>query len=1067
MIRLKTLLPLFLLAGGVVLRADTSSAAIAGKVFDSSGGALVNANVSIANPETGIERSTATNGAGSYEFLGLQTGTYSVTASRPQFMSTKRSGLAVRVGDRVRVDLILSPGIERETVLVTGVPPPVQVDSNTTSTVLNKQLIQDLPANGRQLQNLFLLVPGVSSGWNLSTLANRYGKARENTEGAFTVNGARARSNDFIFDGAPMNLRQYNVINFEPSTQAVGEVQVITSVPAAEYGGATGGVVNIVTRAGTRNFHGSLYEFFRNDKLDANNTFNNQAGLPRGRVRQNQFGGTFAGPLFRNKHFFFLNTEIGKNIESSETRLTSVPAAAEQAGTIQYFDAAGVPRILDLGSRITPLSRGLIALYPAPNTSNPGGLNFNTPLPIALTDYQYSARTDHHFTERDIVTVRTSWNLNDQTYIINRFGGPYIPGFSLPNPERTTNGTLGYFHTFSPALVNEAHLGINRYTNLLGNGDSNSASGIGLPNGSSANGIPTISFPAGTLESLGGASFFNRDQNETTIFFSDSLSYLRGNHHLKFGGEVSRFRFNTRGASNQRGTVLFDGSQNGIIPRSAVNQRAGALADLLLGLPFQANITTGQFGRGYRDWNWAFYAQDNWRFSPRLTLNYGLRYDYVTPWTEVNNKLSNFLPGQGIVTPDSRNFSRLYKPGFFNFAPRVGLAWDLTGQSRTILRAAFGIRYDTNSQSSTVQQIENNAPFSAAGVSFSPTPFSQGDSPSTTLLNLRSNVQPANSLAALPRKLPNPEVLQSSFSIQQALGDSWVSEIEYQFTRGFHLPVGYNINQVPIDLLTPGQRHTIQQAAGPPGGAANFVDSLRPFPTYNSITLFENSAVSSYHALQLKLERRFTAGLTMLASYVFSKSIDNATDFGSSDASEQVLDSRNLARQRGPSSFDVTHRFTGAFNYLLPFGRFWAARGWQINSAITVQGGQPFTPYASAFDPFRNESFNRLNVIGDPQQNVPSGYAYNPAAFAQPSQGTFGNSGRNIIRGGGFASVDVSLFRNIALHEGVNLQLRFEATNTLNRVNYQGPITNQTASAGQFISAAPPRQVQIGAKFIF
>lgn len=1062
-----SLLLLLLLAGGGIARADTSSASVAGRVLDASGGALVNASVSIANPDIGTGRSTTTNQAGSYEFLGLQPGTYSVTASKGQFTSVKRTAVTVRVGDQIRLDFTLSPGIARKTVLVTDVPPLVQFDSTTTSTVINKHLVENLPSNGRQLQNFALLVPGVSAGWNVSTLANRYGKARENTEGAFTVNGARSRANDFIFDGTPMNVRQYDVINFEPSDEAVQEFELITSVPPAEYGGVTGGVVNIVTRSGAKNFHSSLYEFFRNDKLDANNTFNNRAGLPRGEVRQNQFGGTIGGPLYRDKHFFFLNAEIGKNVESSETHLTSVPTSAEKVGIIQYFDEAGNPRTVDIGSRITPPSSKLAALYPAPNTSSAAGLNYQTPLPIKLTDYQYTARTDHHLTAKDILTVRTSWNLNDQIYVINLFGGPYIPGFSLPNPERTTNGVLSYFHTFSPALVNEMHLGVNRYTNLLGNGDPNSAGGIGLPNGAAANGIPSIAFTSGTLEHLGGASFFNRDQNELTIFFSDSASYLRGNHHFKLGGEISRFRFNTRGATNERGTVLFDGSQNGIIPRTPANQRSGALADFLLGLPFEANITTGEFGRGYRDWTWALYAQDNWRFSSRLTLNYGLRYDHVTPWTEVNNKLSNFLPGRGIVTPASSGYDSLYRPSTLDFAPRVGLAWDVTGHSRTILRTAFGIRYDTILQASTVQQIENNSPFSATGVSFSPTPFSRDGSPSTTLLDLRSSTQPSNSLAALPRFLPNPEVLQASLSIQQAIGSSWLAEIGYQFTRGFHLPVDYNINQVPVNLLTAGQRGAVEQAVGTSGGATAVVNSLRPFPEYDAITLFDNSAVSSYHALQVKLQRRFTAGLTMLVSYVFSKSIDDATDFASSDSSEQVLDSRNLARQRGPSSFDITQRFTGAFNYALPFRRDWLVRGWQINSALTVESGQPFTPYTSAFDPFRNESFNRLDVVGNPLKNVPAGYAYNAAAFVQPAPGIFGNSGRNIVRGEGYASVDVSVFRNISVREGPVLQLRLEATNALNRVNYQGPVTNQTASAGQFISAAPARQVQIGVKLSF
>ena len=1059
-----------------LLQAEISS--LTGTISDTSGAVLPNASVTAKNTENGTERTTHSNPVGSYELPGLQTGTYTVSASLAQFTPEERMGIVLRVGDRVRLDLTLSAGPNKQSVVVTEAAPLVELDSNSTSTVVNRQEVENLPSNGRQLQNFAQLVPGVSGGWNLSTLANRYGKARENTEGAFTVNGARSRSNDFIFDGAPMNLRQYSVINFEPSNEAVQEFEVLTSIPAPEYGRTTGGVVNIVTRSGTSAFHGSLYEFFRNNVLDANNTFNNRAGLPRGKVRQNQFGGAIGGPLYKQKHFFFLNGEVAKNIESSESRLTGVPAASERAGLVGYVDAAEVSRTLDLSSRITPLSRRLLALYPSPNVAGTNvagtnlagnGLNYNTPLPIALSDYQYHQRSDHYF-GKDIVTLRTSWELNDQIYIINRFGGPYIPGFSLPNPEETTNGTVGYIHPFSPAVVNEAHLGINRYTNLLGNGDTGSATAIGLPNGDTANGIPSVAFTSGTLEQLGGASFYNRTQNEVTVFFSDGLSVLRGNHHFKFGGEISRFQFNTRGATNERGTVEFDGSRNGIIPRTAVNQRSGALADFLLGLPFQANITTGQFGRGYRGWAWALYAQDNWKFSRVLTFNYGLRYDHTTPWTEVNNKLSNFVPGQGVVTPQTPGYSGLYQPSNINLGPRAGLAWDIAGKGRTIVRSGFGIRYDTLLQAGTVQQIENNPPFSGAAVSFSPTPFSLDGSPSRTLLDLRAIAQPSNSLAAIPAYLPNPEILEASFSIQQTLGSRWLAELGYHFTRGLHLPVNYNINQVPLDSLTGAQRVVIQQAAATPAGSAGVLDGLRPFRGFDSITIFDNVAISSYHSLQLKIERRFQSGLNLLASYVYSKSIDDATDFASADSSEQVLDSTNLARQRGPSSFDITHRFVGAFDYLIPAfaPRFRSVTaGWQLNGVLTFQGGQPFTPYTSVFDPFRNESFNRLDVAGDPTKNVPAGFAYNPVALRQPAPGTFGNSGRNIVRGGGYRSVDLSVFRNFSFGEQVHLQLRFEAINSLNQVNFQGPVTNQASSPGQFISAAPPRQVQLGAKISF
>ncbi|MCL5744157.1 MAG: hypothetical protein M1541_09570, partial [Acidobacteria bacterium] len=947
----------------------------------------------------------------------FRAGRYEVSASEPQFTTATRTNIVLRVSDEVRIDFTLGPAGVNQSVVVTESSPLAQTESSAESTVVNELATQDLPSDGRQLQNLALIVPGVSAGWNLSTAANRYGKARENTEGAFNVDGARSRSNDFLLDGMPMNLRQYGVVNFEPSNEAVQEFAVISTVPATEYGRTMGGQLSIITRGGSNSFHGSAYEFFRNDALNANDTLSNRAGLPRGIVRHNQFGGTLGGPIWKNKHFFFVNAELLRNLEASETRTSTVPTAAERRGLIPYTDTAGNARILDLSNSITPLSAALVSLYPLPNAALPAG-NYNAALAIKLNDYQFHIRTDHNFTPRDVVTFRTSWNLNDQTYLIDRFGGPYIPGFALPNPERTANGTAGYLHTFSPRVVNEARVGVNRYSNALANGDQRSATEFGLPNGSSANGIPTIAFAQGGLAGLGGLPWYNRDQNELTVYAADSVSLLHGGHSLKFGAEVSRYQFNTRGATNQRGSLFFDGSRNGLIPKTPGNAEANALADLLLGLPFQATITVGQFGRGYREWAPALFAQDSWRATRRLTLDYGSRYEYSAPWTEVNGKLSNFLPGVGLVTPQTPGWNGLYRPDRNNFGPRVGFAYDLIGQGGTVIRGGFAVLYETILQASTVQQIENNPPYSASPVTTAPTPFASDNSPSRSLLDLLGSAQPSRSLAAVPSHLPNPYSLQTSFDIQQALGVSWVAELGYRGTRGVHLPFNYNINQVPLDALTVAQRADIADSIGSPSGTAPVVDALRPYPGFNSISLYENAATSTYHSLQAKLERRFHSGLNLLVAYTWSKSIDDASDFASGDPSEQVLNSLNRHTQKAASSFDVPHRFTAAFNYSLPApGLKFLLGGWQLNGIVTVQSGQPFTPYTSQFDPFRNESFNRLNVIGDPNRDVPPGLAYNPAAFTLPVTGAFGNSGRNIIRGDGYRSADLSVFRSFPLRE--------------------------------------------------
>lgn len=1059
--------PAWILFAALLAHAETPTASITGFLSDPGGGALTGAQVVLEELDTGIKRSTATNEAGVYQLLGLRPGRYELTASAPGFTASRRTNIVVRVSDELRIDLVLSLAGTHDSVEVTESAPLVQTESGAASAVVGRRAIQDLPTDGRQLQNLALIVPGVSAGWNVSTAANRYGKARENTEGAFNVNGARSRSNDFLLDGMPMNLRQYSVINFEPSTEAVQEFAVFSSAPAAEYGRTMGGQVSIITRSGSNAFHGSAYEFFRNDALNANDTLSKRAGLPRGTVRHNQFGGSLGGPIWRNKHFFFVNAELLRNLEASETRTSTVPTAAERSGLISYTDPAGAVRELDLSGRITPLSAALISLYPLPNASLPAG-NYNAPLAIRLNDYQFHVRTDHNLSERDVVTVRVSWNLNDQTYLINRFGGPYIPGFPLLNPERTANATIGYLHTFGPGLVNEARVGVNRYRNPLDNGDFRDAAEFGLPNGAKANGIPSIVFAQGGLAGLGGLSWFNREQNELTVHAADSVSLLRGAHNLKFGAELSRYQFNTRGATDQRGSLFFDGSRNTLIPKTPENALANVLADLLLGLPFQATITVGQFGRGYREWATALFGQDSWRATRRLTLNYGLRYEYGAPWTEVNRKLSNFVPGLGLLTPQTPGWRGLYEPDRNNFSPRAGFAYDLGGRARTVLRGGFALMYETILQASTVQQIENNPPFSASAITTSPTPFSSSGGPSRTLLDLRGAAHPSRSLSAIPWRLPNPYTLQVSFDVQQVLGGSWVAELGYRGTRGVHLPLDYNLNQVPLRFLTEADRTAIAAATGNPAGTAPIVDALRPYPAFNSISMFENAATSSYHSLQARLERRYRSGLDLLLAYTWSKSIDDASDFASGDPSERVLDTFDRRSQKAVSSFDIQHRFVASFNYSLPapFLRP-VLKGWQANGIVTWQTGQPFTPYTSQFDPFRNESYNRLNVVGNPNRDVPPGLAYNPAAFAVPSFGTFGDSGRNVIRGDGYRSADLSLFRNFVLRDSVQFQLRFETTNALNQVNYQGPVTDQATLPGAFVATAAPRLLQIGAKLSF
>ncbi|HKX27493.1 MAG TPA: TonB-dependent receptor [Blastocatellia bacterium] len=1057
------------------LASAQGSGSVVGTVTDSTGKAVPRAKIVAANRSTSIERTTEATEAGEFQIPGLPAGNYTLEVSHPGFKALKSSEFAVNVGQERRINLSLEVGALTETVTVQATAVAAATESATLSTVVDQKNIADLPLNGRQLQNLALLVPGVTAGWKRTVASDKYASAREGLSGAFVVNGARGRSNDFVLDGVPLNLLQYGVVNFIDSNEAVQEFEVKTSVPEAEYGRTMGSTVNMVTRGGGNGYHGSFYEFLRNDRMDANNTFNNRTNVERGVLRQNQFGGTFGGPIVRNKHFFFANTELTRIVEGTESRLISVPTPAEKAGRIEYTDAAGVPQVLNLAGRITPLSARLLQFYPLPNVSSANGLNYTTPQTILLNDYQVHVRTDHQLSERDTLMARVSWNLNDQDYLVYKFYGPYLPGFNLPNPETTSNGTVGHLHTFGRNVVNELRFGWTRYSNDLGNGDQTNSTEIGLPNGYEISpGIPAINFLAGGIGDIGGRNLYgNRWQNETSGLISETLSWSRGRHSFKVGGQIARYHLNTRGAVNQRGTIEFDGSRNGLIPATTDNARANALADLLLGLPVRASITIGEFGRGYRQWAFAGFVQDAWRVTPKLKLNLGLRYEYNKPWTEVNGKLTNLVPGGSLEVVGGPALKSFYQPDRNNFGPRVGLAYDLFGNGQTVIRAGLGIVYETLLQTNSVEAVENNPPYSLSAVVRQPAPFSPTGAPSTTLLDLRNSAQPSRAIAAIGvTDFRNPYMMQTNFSIQHMLTPQLLLEVGYAGTRGVRLPVFTDLNQVPLDRLTPAQRASIAAEIAAGRDTTPILSTLRPYPQYDSITYSSNSASSTYHSLQLKVEKRFGAGPMLLGAYSFAKSIDNASDFGAYDSSETVLDSNNLARQRGLSSFDIKHRFSLAFNYDLPFkqllhGPKGLLDGWQIKGIISLQTGQPFTPFVNTLDPYRGESFNRPNLIGDPNANVPAGYAFNPAAFQLAAPGTFGNAGRNIVRGDGFRSVDLSLFKNIRITERFGLQMRFESVNSFNHTNYQAPATNLAANAGLYVAAAQPRILQLGVKLTF
>ena len=464
------------------------------------------------------------------------------------------------------------------------------------------------------------------------------------------------------------------------------------------------------------------------------------------------------------------------------------------------------------------------------------------------------------------------------------------------------------------------------------------------------------------------------------------------------------------------------------------------LADLLLGLPYQASITVGQFGRGYRQWAEALFAQDSWRATRKLTLNLGVRYEYSAPWTEVNHKLSNFVPGRGLLVEGQPGWDGLYAPDRNNFGPRAGFAYDVNGSGTTIVRGGFAMLYETLLQANSVQLIENNPPFSAAAFTRSPTPFSQTTAPSTTLLDLRALAQPSNSLGAIG-SFRNPYTMQFAFSVQHLFGQHWLGEVAYVATRGVKLPMYRNINQVPIEQSVNAPRPYPCLRHHHPKRQHRIIHlSQRPVETAAPVQ-FRSESDLVVHLLQI---HRRCERLRLLGSF---------------------RNGPRLVRPFAPAwTFELRH-YTPLHRVVrLPSAGYSRLDGERHRHAAV---GTAVHALSQHLRPVSKRKLQPSECDRRSERNVPAGYAFNPSAFQAPAAGTFGNAGRNIVRGGGFQSFDLSVFKTFTIAERFRLQLRAESVNALNRVNYQGPVTNLGSTPGVFVASAPPRIVQLGAKFSF
>jgi len=1085
-----------LLVGFLLLVAATqvwaqATATIVGTVTDTNRTVVPNAKITVTQKETGLTRRVTTNDRGVYVVPSLPVGTYAVTAEMSGFKRKTLTEIVLQVNQEPRIDLELEVGQVSETITVTGQAPLLQAENASVGQVIDNRYTTQIPLNGRDFSQLILLTPGAVTrpgGFDLTTGAST------GSLGSGVAIGGRDAHNNFILDGASNNARQFGNVAIRPSIDLVQEFKVQANSYSAEFGQAAFGQINLVTKSGTNEFHGSAFEFLRNDKLDARNFF-----LPtRGKLNRNQFGGTLGGPVLRNRTFFLVNYEGLRERRGVEVR-SSVPPESWRQGdfsgvagltlidpnTKQPFPNNRIPE-----SRFVQAAKAALSLWAKPNLGPPTQTvnNLLITRPIAFDDDQFTVKVDHHFSDKHTLSGRYTRAAREE-FISNSA----LPGFETINPPHNHVASISYTRVFSPALLGEFRIYFTRsvFTAVSPNTGKEGfyqQFGINSPlAGPKFEGAPTFVFQRITLTTFGDGDFIPQKDVSNEFGPSGSLTWTKGDHTLKGGFSLTRYQQNTPGPITgfRRGQYIFRGDFTG-----------HAFADFLLGLPFQAQRVVGKgVETGRSTWQ-AYYFNDAWKVSRHLTLNLGLRYEYVSPLIDILNRRSTFypltnaygtgLPGQIIVaaSPEARNLLRLsgagvrslYQPDRNNFAPRFGFAYSLN--PKTVVRGGYGIFY-TNSQNFLNNFVINRRqpPFAETQQVISST--------TTPQINLSNPFINATAPAVIGTQNIDPQFREGY--VQQ-----WNLSAQRELPGGISLDVGYVGNKgtkltelVFFNIPTPGPSATIQ--------------ARRPFPLWGTALALESYVNSNYHALQTKAQKRFSAGLSFLASYTWSKSIDLSSERGNGDRGGgfEGGNPRDLRGYfRAPSGYDIRHRFVVSYVYELPFGKGRAllkdlptaadklVGGWEVSGITQYQSGFPFTVLMSGDQNGDGLGGDRPDLIGKPKINPGNPNCYivdprNPAcgagavsAFAAVPAGElrFGSAGRNILTGPGFRSWDISLSKNNRFGERFNLVFRAEFFNAFNHVNFNQPSRNFNVTAplfGTINSAGRPREIQFGLKLEF
>lgn len=1044
------------------------SCTLTGTVFDPSGSVLPNATVTATNGDTNLTRVVTTNEAGRFTFAALPPGTYTLTTAADGFVKQQVRGIILQVEQTVNWDFHLTLGTLAQEVSVQAESLQIQSETSSVGQIVNEQQMNALPLNGRSFLSLATLGSGSVPAYQdrSSPIGGNTGRANL----AVHISGGRADANSYLIDGVESRAFFLGQPGIELSLAAIQEFRVQKNNFDARYG-KDSGIVNLITQSGSTTLHGSIYEYLRNDALDAANYFDNFFGRPKFAYKQNQFGGALGGTIVKGKVFFFSNYE-GLRVRRGNTGSAFIPTPAQMNGDLSSIStpiidpSTGTPfpgNIIPAGE-LSPAIQKFKQYIPAPNV-NLVGINYVFSPVTVRTDDQATGRIDWNLRKDDTLFGRYIYFKSDLT----QPGMTPLVGMVLPMHGQ--NAAIEETHIFSPSMINVFKIGYNRslFLNspIVGSTSYNDQLGItNVDNGPRAFALPAFqvvgySIPAGSRTLQGSI--------DNLFQFTDEVAWSHGKHSMSFGADIRRTQIQFLFGLSVNGTVAFDGRYSG-----------NALADFLLGVPASASVQQGLTTANLRSTSSSFFFQDDYKITSRLTFNLGVRWEYAQPLNEINGLQGFFDTAQQrmvvrapasafplVVSDTLVDYDPGYRPGLYvadrnNWAPRFGFAYGLTKNS--VLRGGYGIFYSERQG----QEIQGELNFPPLVISQSLQGTPVGSPPNLSVDQLFPGPATAQVTGAISPFSVNPNdrtpyLQQWNLGVQHTFGKSMLAEVAYVGSRGVKQNGRFDLNQAHLD-------------ADPNNPTP--VATRRPFPAWGRILAFNFNDSSNYSGLQSKLEMHYSNGLSFLAGYTWSHAFDLTSQGAGGSFHQNTYD---LQAEYASSDFDVRNNFTLSFSYELPFGhgkQFLDSSGvlnavvggWSVNGITSMMTGNYYSVVVNGDRANVGGTYTeRANAVAGCKDNGNLSHGdrtiaryFDTSCFVLPAFGTFGNTGRNIVESPGLNNWDISLIKSMRLTERLNAQIRAEFFNAWNHAQFGVPdMTVNSPTFGRITTARDPREIQL------